>query len=151
MRDGKYVVAHVDDSLLAREMVREALEAVGFEVHNAEHAQDFEQRLMADEHLRQIVDFIVLDMEMPDLTGAQVGGVMDTVYEELENVPFMIYSGKDKLWVETMALEVAEYSRGFQRNYRGYMGKSPEGADKLAARVKEILAELETKNEEGVE
>ncbi len=148
MRDGKYVVAHVDDSLLAREMVREAFEAAGFEVHNAEHAQDFEQRLMADEKLRKVVDFIVLDMEMPDLTGAQVGGVMDTVYEELAHVPFMIYSGKDKLWVETMALEVAEYSLGFQRNYQGYMGKSPEGADKLAEKVKQYLDERETNKEE---
>lgn len=136
MKDGKYIVVHVDDSLLAREMVKEALQEAGYEVHNAENAQDFEQRLMADEEFRRRVDFIVLDMEMPDLTGAQVGAVVEAVYDELGQTPFVIFSAKSKDWVEAMAREVAEASPGFKRNYKGYVGKQEGGARELVDRLK---------------
>jgi CheY-like chemotaxis protein len=139
MNDGKYVIVHVDDSLLAREMVREAFTKRGCEVYSAEHAQDFEQRLMVDPALRAQVDFVVLDMEMPDLTGAQVGAVMDVVFEELTEVPFIIFSAKEQEWVEARVVEVAEGSPGFQRNFQGYMGKTVDGADALADRVKLYL------------
>jgi CheY-like chemotaxis protein len=139
MIDGKYIIVHVDDSLLAREMVREAFTTRGCVVFSAEHAQDFEQRLMADHELRPQVDFVVLDMEMPDLTGAQVGAIMDIVFEELVGVPFMIFSAKDRDWVESRAQEVAEDSPNFQRNYQGYMGKTLDGADALADRVVQYL------------
>jgi DNA-binding response OmpR family regulator len=149
MRNGKYVIVHVDDSLLAREMVREALTQAGFEVHSAENAQDFEQRLMADPYLRPEVDFIVLDMEMPDLMGAQVGAVMDAVFEELKDVPFLIYSAKDREFVESRVREVAVGSEAYERNYKGYLGKSPDGAAALAATVAALLPSLPTREKKS--
>lgn len=139
MKDGKYVIVHVDDSAMARELVKDALEDADFIVYNAEDAQDFEQRLMIDESVRNSVDLFILDMEMPDLMGAQVGAIIDAVYEDLSNVPFFIYSGKDRGWVENMSKEVAEMSEGFQRNHKGYLAKGPGSEDQVVDKVKEIL------------
>ncbi len=139
MKDGKYVIVHVDDSPTARELVRETLYDEGFVVYSAEDAQDFEQRLMADESVRAVVDFIILDMEMPDMLGAQVGAVVEAIYEELEKTPFVIYSGKEREWVEEMSREVSEMSPGFNENHRGYIGKGPGSEAELVDRIKEVL------------
>ena len=139
MRGKKHVIVHVDDSLTARVMVRAALEEAGFEVHSAMDAQDLEQRLMSDGALRAMVDMFVLDMEMPDLMGAQVGAVVTDVYPEVERVPFVIYSGKSREWVENMSEEVARVSDGFKRNYKGYIGKEEGAEAELVAKIKSIL------------
>lgn len=141
MKGGKYVIVHVDDSLLAREVVKEALTDAGFLVYSAIDAQDLEQRLMVKSDLRAVVDLFVLDMEMPDMTGAQVGAVMNAFYEELSRVPFIIYSGKEKEWVEEMSREVAQVSEGFRANFRGYFGKGEGSTEKLVATIKRMLAE----------
>ena len=140
MRDGKYVIIHVDDSQTAREMVKEALTLAGFEVHSADDAQDLEQRVLLNEALREDVDLFIFDMEMPDLMGAQLAAIMDVVYEELANVPFIIYSGKEKDWVTKMSQDAAELSAAFKRNYRGYLGKDLGGEEKLADLVSKVLA-----------
>ena len=139
MRGDRYVIVHVDDSPTALALVKSALEDSGFEVHSAADAQDLEQRLMVDEQLRKVVDLFVLDMEMPDLMGAQVGAVMTEVYEELAEVPFVIYSGKEREWVEKMSAEVAEISNGFGKNFKGYMLKDEGSEEKLAAMIRSIL------------
>jgi len=139
MKEGKYVIVHLDDSPLARELVRDALQEEGFIVYSAQDAQDFEQRLMADDTVRAEVDMFVLDMEMPDLMGAQVGAVMQSVYEELANVPFVIYSGKDREWVENMSQEVSELSEEYNENHKGYISKGQGAEEALVKRVKEVL------------
>ncbi len=133
------LVVHVDDSRTAREMVREALENAGFRVLSAEDAQDLEQRVMQEGNVRNEVKLFVLDMEMPDLMGAQVGAIMADLYHELERVPFIIYSGKDQEWVENMSKEVAEYSEAFHRNYKGFISKNKGGEKKLVELVRETL------------
>ena len=139
MRNGKIVIVHVDDSRTAREMVREVLTDAGYEVHSADDAQDLEQRLLARDDLRAAVDLFVLDMEMPDLMGAQVGAIIDAVYEDLSHVPFIIYSGKQKEWVEKMSAEVASMSSGFQKNYKGYVPKEAGAGKKLLELIAEIV------------
>ncbi|HUT55585.1 MAG TPA: response regulator [bacterium] len=139
MREGKIVIVHVDDSRTAREMVREALTEAGYEVHSAEDAQDLEQRLLANDEFRASVDLFVLDMEMPDLMGAQVGAIIDAVYEDLTHIPFIIYSGKQKEWVEKNSAEVASMSPGFQKNYKGYVSKDAGAEKKLLELIGEIV------------
>lgn len=141
MREGKHVIVHVDDSLTARALVYEALSAAGFAVHSAESAEDLEHRLLSDEGLRGVVDLFVLDMEMPDMMGAQVGAAIEAVYEDLAKVPFIIYSGKDEDWVEKMSADVAELSEEFKKNYKGYVGKGQKSTERLLQRVKEVLLE----------
>ncbi|MFO8056203.1 MAG: response regulator [bacterium] len=135
------LVIHVDDSRTAREMVREALEDAGYRVLSAEDGQDLEHRVMQEEDVRNTVRLFVLDMEMPDLMGAQVGAIMSELYHELERVPFIIYSGKDREWVERMSKEVAEYSEAFHRNYKGFISKSRGGEKKLVELVQKTLEE----------
>jgi len=139
MKGGKYVIVHVDDSLIAREMVKEAMTDAGFMVFSAIDAQDLEQRLMIKSDLRATVDLFILDMEMPDMTGAQVGGILHAFYDELGRVPFVIYSGKEKEWVEQMSQEVAAVSEGFRNNYKGYIGKGQGSEEKLVALVRSII------------
>jgi CheY-like chemotaxis protein len=139
MRGGKYVIVHVDDSRTAREMVREALTEAGYEVHSAEDAQDLEQRLLSKDDVRATVDLFVLDMEMPDLMGAQVGAIIDAVYEDLSHIPFIIYSAKQKEWVDKRSEEVASMSSGFRRNYKGYVSKEVGAEKKMLEMVKQIL------------
>lgn len=141
MKNGRYVIVHVDDSLIAREMVKEALSDAGFMVFSAIDAQDLEQRLMVKSDLRATVDMFVLDMEMPDMTGAQVGGILHAFYDELGRVPFVIYSGKEKEWVEEMSREVAQVSEGFRNNYKGYVGKGQGSEEILLELVRSVLAQ----------
>ena len=138
MEGGKYVIVHVDDNLIAREMVKEAMTEAGFIIFSAVDAQDLEQRLMVRPELRASVDLFILDMEMPDMTGAQVGGVLP-FYDELGGVPFVIYSGKEKEWVDEMSAEVASVSEGFRNNYKGYIGKGLGALEKLVALVRSIV------------
>lgn len=139
MKDKSFVIVHVDDSPTARELVKGTLEDAGYVVHSAIDAQDFEQRLMAKPEIRQEVDLIILDMEMPDMLGAQVGAIMESVYDELSRVPFFIYSGKDMEWVQEKSREVEEMSEGFVKNHRGYVGKGPGSEELLLEKVKKIL------------
>lgn len=139
MRSGKYVIMHVDDSLTARELVREVMEEAGFEVREAESASDMEIRLSRNPGLREVVDLFILDMEMPDLTGAQLGAVIQEVYQELTRVPFIIYTGKEREWVESKIEEVAEISEAFRKNYRGCLTKVPGSEEQLVDMVKKVL------------
>ena len=64
MRKGKYVIIHVDDSMTARELVSEALYAVGCEVHSAVSVPE------AKERLREFTpDFAVLDLMIDEMDG----------------------------------------------------------------------------------
>ncbi len=139
MREGKYVVVHVDDSPTARELLKETFSEPVFELISAEHASDLETRVLSDPSIRGSVDMFVLDMEMPDMLGAQVGAVVHALYEELASTPFIIYSGKEKDWVEQMSKEVAEFSEGFRNNHKGYVMKGPGSEDLVVAKVKEVL------------
>lgn len=139
MRNGKYVIIHVDDSPSAREIVNEALTYAGYIVFSAENASDMELLLKDEPKLREDVDLVVLDMEMPDMTGAQLGAVMQDVYHELTKIPFVIYSGREEEWVEQMIEEVAGMSEAFRRNYRGYLNKGPGSEDTLVLRIKIIV------------
>lgn len=140
MRDGKYVIIHVDDSMTARAMVRDLLTRAGYEVYSADDAQDLEQRLLADQGLIKSVDLFVLDMEMPDMMGAQVAATIDIVYDELSRVPFVIFSGKPREWVEQKSAEVASVSERFNKNYRGFVQKGFGSEEMLLELIKEVLA-----------
>jgi CheY-like chemotaxis protein len=139
MREGKYLIMHVDDSPTAREFVSESLEEAGFLIRSAVDAQDMESLLSSDPFLRSAVDFFVLDMEMPDMTGAQIGAIMESTYGELEQVPFIIYSAKDQDFVDKMSADVIELSPGFKRNYKGYVGKGAGSEEKIIAIIKETF------------
>ncbi len=143
MRDEKYVIMHVDDSLTARELVMDSLEACGYEARSAEDARDLEHILTADPFLRSAIDMFILDFEMPDMTGAQVGAIVEMMYDELVAVPFVIYSGRSKEYVEGMSEEVASMSPGFKENYRGYISKGPDSEDVLMDKVEKVLDSLD--------
>jgi len=139
MKDGKQVIMHVEDSPTARELIKEALEEAGYIVYSADDASDMETRFMSDPEIRKSLDMFVLDMEMPDMLGAQVGAIYDTLYEELASTPFIIYSGKDEDWVKKMSAEVAEFSEGFRRNFKGHLLKGPGSEEKVIEKIKQVL------------
>ena len=140
MRSGKYLIIHVDDSPTVREIVKETLVQAGYIVRSADDAQDLERKLSTDPALRDAVDLFILDMEMPDMTGAQIGAVMQEVYNELSRVPFIIYSGKERDWIEERTKEVAGMSKSFLRNYSGYLAKKPGSEEFLVELVQSVLA-----------
>lgn len=83
---------------------------------------------------------------MPDLTGAQLGAVIQEVYLELTRVPFIIYSGREKEWVDAMINEVSGISSAFRKNYRGYLAKSAGSEAELVELVKAVLKGIGTRS-----
>jgi len=139
MREDKYLIIYVDDSVMAQEMVSDGLKGTDYLVETANDVRDLEKRLLSEVNTLWQVDLFIFDFDMPDLTGAQIASSLDRVYKELKAIPFIIFSGKPREEV-LKAIEAAQQSSPtFARNYRGYLEKKGESVGELLEKIQELL------------
>jgi twitching motility two-component system response regulator PilH len=95
MYQGKKVLI-VDDSKTERQIIKEAIKSLNFEIHEAENALDGIQK--ADE-VRP--DLILMDVVMPGMNGFQATKQL-TMNENLKDIPVIMCTSKnqptDKIW-----------------------------------------------------
>lgn len=119
---GKTVLV-LDDSEILLDVVAAELAAAGFEVRKARDLEGFEGVRRATSR----VDLVLLDVQMPEMFGDELGVVLKDVYGM--SCPVMLLS----------SLEASELKRRVDRSgLDGYICKS-DGMDHLVQRVKEIL------------
>jgi len=141
MKENNDVVIYVDDSPSAREVVKEGFEGSGYLLRTATGVLDLENRLLSDPDTVKKVRLFIFDFEMPYLTGTQIASAMDKVYKELQDVPFVIFSGRPKDDVHKAIEDAKKRSESFARNYRGFIEKKKDSVAELVARTGEILNE----------
>lgn len=113
----------LDDSEILLEVVAAELGAAGFRVHTARDLEEFERAREAAE----AIDLVLLDVQMPEMFGDELGLVLKDVYGMA--CPVMLVS----------SLEANELKRRAERaGLDGYICKS-EGMDRLVERVVEML------------
>jgi DNA-binding response OmpR family regulator len=112
----------LDDSALVRETVRTVLEASGFAVRTAATLDELEAK-RAD----RAVDLYVLDVQMPEAFGDEVGEVLKEVQDV--GVPVLLFSSLDD---DLLA------RRASQAGLAGYVSKSA-GVPALLARIRALV------------
>lgn len=112
----------VDDSELALDMARQALESAGFEVINANGLEELESL-----RKRPNFDLVLMDVQMPELFGDDVAAVMRHV-DQIE-APIYLFSNLDAAELDDRAREA---------NIDGYICKR-DGLQSLVTRVRSIL------------
>ena len=139
MGDEKKLIVYVEDSPSARAMVTEELESHGYQIMTATDAADLERRILSQDDLRARVAMFILDLEMPQMIGTQIGAVMDQLYPEFKEIPFIIYSARPEQEVIQAVDEVISYSGSFSKNYRGYILKQAGSMEGLVNKVIEVM------------
>jgi len=146
MKKGKKVIVFCDDSLTARMVVKDELEAQGFIVYEASKPSELEKMLSENEEIRSSIDLIILDLSMPEMTGTQVGSSFPVVFKELEKVPFIIYSGEPQETVKASLKEAYEFfGEIFYKNFAGYIEKGEDSIKPLLSKVKEVMEKRQAK------
>lgn len=140
MKDGKYFVVYVEDSPVAREMVRDVFENSDYLLDTAVDVYDLEKRILSDENILKQVDIFVFDFDMPEMTGTQIASVLDSVYQDLQVIPFIIFSGRPREEVLAAIEEARSYSPTFAKNFKGYLEKKGGSAVDLKAKISEALS-----------
>jgi len=135
----KPLVIYVDDSPIARELVADALNALGYRVLTATEVADLEQVLARDESLARKVALFILDFDMPEMTGPQVAAVLEHLHQGLRESPFLIYSAKDPAEVELGIRQGEDLSFAFVRNFRGFVQKREGSVEGLVDRVRQLV------------
>lgn len=159
MIDGSKVVLLVEDSLIVREMTRRVLVEAGYVVRTAVGHNDLEKQILRVPGFVDGVDLLVLDMELLEtqermqgeqgvdhlgmqMTGSQIGATFALAYPQLENVPFLIYSGKDLNEIQAHLDELAEFkelNQQIRENYKGFVPKQAGAETALLGKIDEIL------------
>lgn len=121
--DTRKCVLVMDDSALALELTREALEAADFSVLVAQDPSELAGHLSAG----QPIDLIIMDVQMPDVLGDALAKGLRA--ERGVRVPILLYSGHDEA-------ALAERARGAAID--GFISKQA-GIDAMVARVRRIL------------
>ncbi len=132
----------MEDSPSARAIVSEEMESQGYEIMTANDVTDLERRLLSQPDILKRVDMFILDLEMPQMMGTQIGAVIEQIYEELKDVPFIIYSARPAGEVQIQVEETSSYAGRFSKNYKGYIQKEAGSTEKLVAKVEEVMANL---------
>jgi DNA-binding response OmpR family regulator len=122
--DRKQCVLVMDDSILALELTREALEAADFCVLIAQDSAELAEHLAAGSP----IDLIILDVQMPGVLGDELANGLRS--ERGVRVPILLCSGHDDAALAERARNVA---------IDGYISKQA-GIDAMVARVRRILA-----------
>jgi DNA-binding response OmpR family regulator len=120
---GKTVIV-MDDSPLVLEAVELSLRSAGFEVHTAATLEQLEARRASCK-----ADLFVLDVEMPEAFGDDVGQLL----KEVRNVgvPILLFSNVD---------EIVLARRARDAGLAGYVSKAA-GLGALVSRVGALLAD----------
>lgn len=139
MSQARPVVIYVDDSLMARELVSDALREQGYEVVTAEQVADLEKLLTREAALIPRVALFILDFDMPEMTGVQIAAVLEQLHSGLRAAPFLIYSAKDPVEVENGVRQAEELSFAFVRNFRGVVPKRESSVEGLVDKVRELV------------
>jgi len=119
----KKCVLVMDDSILALELSRDALEAADFSVLVAHDASELAHHLAAGE----TIDLIILDMQMPEVLGDSLAVGLKT--ERGVRVPILLCSGHDEATLARRARSAA---------VDGYVSKQA-GIEAMVARVRDFL------------
>jgi twitching motility two-component system response regulator PilH len=117
-------VAVLDDSEIELEVIKTALEAGGFRVLTASDLESLSQLLKDGGR----VDLVLLDVQMPEMFGDQVGTQLKESYGL--DCPIHLLSSLDP---HTLA------RRAVRAGLDGYLCKG-DGTEALVARVREILS-----------
>ena len=112
----------VDDSVLLLDIVRNALEAAGFEIATANTMTELEQ------HDPASFDLILMDVHMPEIYGDDVAAVLRHVRGAQARILLL-----SNLPAEELAVRASE------AGLDGYFNKQ-DGMDALVSRVRELLA-----------
>ena len=122
--DRKKCVLVMDDSMLALEFTREALEAAGFAVLVASEPAELAEHLAAG----VTIDLIILDVQMPGVLGDALATGLRS--ERGVRVPILLCSGHD---------EAALAERARNAAIDGYISKQA-GIDAMVAQVRRMLS-----------
>jgi CheY-like chemotaxis protein len=121
----------VDDSDLIRHLLQEGLTAAGFDVVNASDANTG-FRTALETH----PDLILLDVQLPDITGFELCRVIRN-NAQLQHVPIIMITGT--------AHSVGEKVKGFQLGADDYVPK-PFAMEELVERIRAVLKRKTTEN-----
>ena len=113
----------IDDSPTIRMMIKPLMESQGFNVIEAENG-----RIAIEKLKNQKVDFIIMDLMMPEMNGFETLKVLKS-HPVWENIPVIMLTTKSELENEM---------KGFDLGVDEFMPK-PFMPDRLLARVKAIF------------
>ncbi|MCP4757510.1 MAG: response regulator [Proteobacteria bacterium] len=123
----------VDDSALMRKTIRKELEAIGYEVEEAEDGSEALRKLF---RLKNKIDLVTMDVEMPKLDGFKTCEILQTdKYEEIfkaksgKKIPIVFITSNDTL---------EDRIRGFELGATEFISKSFIEAE-LASTIDKIL------------
>lgn len=158
---GKGVILLVEDSRAIRLATSRALEKAGYLVREASGNCDLEAKIAADPGFLKGLDLMVLDMELDEplerqredksgvhtgcqMTGSQIGVSLGLVHEQVQSVPFLIYSAKEPEEIEQYLLELAEFAdvnSQIKKNCKGFIQKTAGAESLLLERARKILSD----------
>ncbi|HEU0031987.1 MAG TPA: response regulator [Kofleriaceae bacterium] len=130
--DRKKCVLVMDDSILALELSRDALEEADFRVLVATDANELARHLDATAAAGETIDLIILDMQMPEVLGDKLAAGLKT--DRGVRVPILLCSGHDEATLAQRARSAA---------IDGYISKQA-GLDAMVARVRSLLQSSDT-------
>jgi CheY-like chemotaxis protein len=113
----------LDDSAIALELEKAALEERGYQVAVAANLIEFEQKLAAFQP-----EVILTDLVMPDISGQDVVRVLKQDYAT-EKIPIVLFSSKTEEELERIAAQVGA---------DGYLSKA-NGIESLGDMVDELV------------
>lgn len=122
MADRKTILL-MDDSEIVLEVAGEALESAGFAVLKANNLAELD-----DHQAKHKFDLVVLDVQMPEIYGDDVGVVMKQV--RAVEVPVVLFSSIDRGELQTRARE-AGLESAVSKN---------DGIEALVDRIQELLS-----------
>lgn len=160
MSGDKKIILLIEDSEIATMMAVGSLESGGFEVRTATGPVNLEEKIKADPGFIEGIDLMILDMMLEEtherhredkagqlegvaMTGSQVGISLMLAHPHLRSVPFLIYSGKDPEEIESHLeelFEFAELDENINKNYQGFVSKSPDSGSELLEKALQILS-----------
>ena len=159
MLDTKHIILLVEDSDIIREITKAALEEAGFHVRTAIGSDDLEKKIKGFGGFLDGLDLMVLDMELEEnlsrsrndrggshvgsqMTGSQIGATLGLSHPQLQDVPFLIYSGKDPNEIRAYLDELeqfAELDEHIKNNYRGFVQKGEGSEPELIRNIRKAL------------
>lgn len=142
MRKNKYLIVYVEDSPVAREMVKDGLAGSEYIIETATDVVDLENRVLLNEEFLSEVDLFILDFDMPEMTGTQIATVLEQAHRELKGKPFVIFSGRPRDEVVEAIEDACNYSRSFEKNFKGYVEKKGGSVSDLLDKIRSVVAEL---------
>jgi len=151
----------VEDSDIVREMTKLTLEDAGYQVRTAVGNTDLESQIANTPGFLDGLSLIVLDMELAEdqqrqredkdgshvgvyMTGSQIGVGLALAHPQLQEVPFLVYSGHEPAEIQAHLDELkefAEYDDRIKNNFKGFVSKHEGAAAGLLEKINLALAD----------